>query len=159
MSTWNPIPDRNNFEASSEGHIRDKRTGAYLKEIPLNNGYLQVYCQGYGSDLVHRLVCSAFHPNSDPKNQVNHINGIITDNRPSNLEWISLGDNVRDFWNNPIFKPKQIKRKEQISKCMQERIWITDGHVNYRIPPDKLKEFPSFRRGQTRWNTEVKNDH
>lgn len=82
--------------------------------------------------------------------QVNHINGVVTDNRPENLEWVTERDNVRDFWNNPIFAEKQAKRREQIGECMRTRVWITDGTKNYRILPEKLSEYPTFRRGKTR---------
>ena len=159
MCNWKPIPGLEGFEASDEGHIRNATTQKQLNEHVITTGYLAVSCKGCGHFLVHRLVCMTFHPTEDTSNQVNHINGIKTDNRPENLEWMSLRDNVRDFWNNPIFKDKQAIRKKQMSERMKAtrkgRIWITDGSINYQILPEELANYPTFHRGKTNHKKEV----
>lgn len=43
---------------------------------------------------VHRLMAVAFLPNTYMKEMINHKNGIKTDNRLSNLEWVTRSENA-----------------------------------------------------------------
>lgn len=58
----------------------------YLRVKLAKNGKIKL-CQ------VHRLVAEAFIANEMNKPQVNHINGIKTDNNVNNLEWVTNSEN------------------------------------------------------------------
>lgn len=91
---WRPIPGFAGYEASSAGRIRSKH-GRVIAQRTATNGYLRVGL--YAADgskktlLVHRLVLSAFAGPSTL--HCNHINNRRADNRPENLEWVTLQQN------------------------------------------------------------------
>jgi hypothetical protein len=61
-------------------------------------GYLRTVL-GYKKQQVHRLVCSIFNGSAPSAlHQVDHINGIKTDNRSLNLEWVVPAENTRRMY-------------------------------------------------------------
>lgn len=95
--TYKIIKDYPNYEVSSEGRVRNTKTGRILRPNLNEGGYQQVnlYLDRKPKLFrVHRLVASTFIPNPENKRTVNHINGDKTDNRVDNLEWASDSENV-----------------------------------------------------------------
>ena len=70
-----------------------------------NSGYLYVKINNIEKRLFisHRLVAQAFIPNPENLPCINHKNGIKTDNRVENLEWISYKNNSRHAIDTGLF--------------------------------------------------------
>jgi len=76
------------------------RPGRWLSAGVNSRGYLcvRLFRDGAGhSACVHALVAAAFvsTPTSPKRLEVNHINGVKTDNRVENLEWVTRAANVQ----------------------------------------------------------------
>ncbi len=44
---------------------------------------------------VHRLVCQAFHGPPETGQEVNHLDGVKTNNSAQNLEWATRSENLK----------------------------------------------------------------
>jgi len=106
LEIWRPVIGFEFFyEASNLGNVRSiKNNNRYRpnqsKKILIGGitiwGYRQITLSILGTQKtvrVCRIIATAFIPNPNNKPCVNHKNGIKTDDRAENLEWVTYSEN------------------------------------------------------------------
>lgn len=118
MKKWKLINENSKYEASTDGEIRrikgvvafgkQKRKigGKIMSPSVKSNGYLHVSLRDTTNQpkmyYVHRLVCEAFLGEIPKGMCVNHIDGVKSNNKLSNLEIVTYSENTRHAIRNGL---------------------------------------------------------
>lgn len=90
-----------NYEISSDGHVRNTKTKRILHEFVGTDGYLRSQFDGK-TRLIHRAVAQTYLKNPNGLPEVNHIDGNKTNNSVKNLEWCTRNHNLKHAYDNGL---------------------------------------------------------
>lgn len=150
---WKEIPSHlingyNNCYVSSKGRCKNNK-GRITSGYVHTNGYTKVPLHGK-SYAIHRLVASAFIPNIENKEQVNHKDGNKENNSIDNLEWITPSDNC--IHRSNVLHKKYLKKVYQYDlnmNLMKEYKSIIDASKETNIPKESITSCCNEKQVQT----------
>lgn len=122
VERWVTINEFPNYQVSNLGNVKNSK-GKLLKPELTKKGYLQIKLFNGSTRKgirVHRLVAQYFIPNPCNLPHVNHRNGIKTDNKVCNLEWVTPLENNKHAIETGLRPPISEEQRKINSERMKK---------------------------------------
>lgn len=144
------IPIDNKYSITEDGTVINNKTKRVKKANFDKYGYLHTRLSDKNKKyFIHRLVAITYIENPDNKETVNHKDGNKLNNHVSNLEWMSIKENLNHAYNNnlikrtPIYCTKTKRIWDSLSKAAKDNN-INPGHL-YNMLHGKGKNTSSLQ--------------
>lgn len=151
------------YEVSSAGkvkslsrRIKNKGGRSHVSKERILKPYLNKRGKGYYSVIlidangnkknktVHRLVAEAFIPNPNNLRDVDHIDDCTTNNKVSNLQWLSSGDNTRKSFkiSQRMGRAKLTSKNVKVIRWFLANTKLTNKVIAslYNVSPSRVSE-------------------
>lgn len=106
---WKDIPDYEGlYQVSNLGKIRSCKNNKVRKQVKQKSGYMRIILTKNSKQKatsVHILVAKCFVKNQNNYRYVNHVDGDKTNNKASNLEWVTASQNMKHALETGLIKP------------------------------------------------------
>jgi hypothetical protein len=103
------IPFDRKYACDNTGTIINIRTGRVISSSVSRKGYLQICLSNKKTYTIHRIVATCFIHNEDLSLEVNHKDGVKTNNHHTNLEWCTKLENIEHAVANNLWKTDRQK--------------------------------------------------
>ena len=128
LEKWKEVDGfKGQYAVSTKGNLKNLKTNRVFAERYDGAGYRSVKLKGKNYN-IHRLMALAFLPNPHNLPHVHHRDENKKNNDISNLEWVSIEDNIRHSIHNQSCKVRQLDKDGNLI-----RVWDSIHQINREL--------------------------
>lgn len=155
------------FHITKDGRVISRPDGKVLTATKDRKGYLRVRLacgkfstakDGRKGFRIHRLVARKYLTDYSEELQVNHKNGIKTDNRVENLEMVTCGENVAHSWKMKEAREARLKKLRAVYIRKDKYKWyMKQGRRIVKIFNSRIEASEFFTKDDIQKTRNMKN--